>query len=213
MTTLRDAIGSWLPEARGRLAELQAEPTLEHVGTVEHVGDGVASVAGLPRTCIDELLHFETGALGLALRVDQDRLGCILLSDADTVVAGIRVQGSGGFVRVPVGDALLGRTVDPLGRPLDGGPAVETADTAPIDRPAPAIADRDRVTQPMMTGLTVIDAMIPLGRGQRELIVGDRKTGKTALAVDAIMRSSDSGIPTWSASMPRSGRSPPPSGR
>jgi len=193
MTTLRDALGNWLPEARSRLSELETKPTLEHVGTVEYVGDGVASVAGLPRTRIDELLRFETGALGLALRVDRDRLGCILLSDADTVVAGTRVRGTGGFVRVPVGEALLGRTVDPLGRPLDGGPAVESPETAPIDRPAPAIAQRERVTEPMMTGLTVVDAMIPLGRGQRELIVGDRKTGKTALAVDAMInqRASD----------------------
>jgi len=194
MTTLRDSLGNWLPDARRRLADLRAEPSLEHVGTVEHVGDGVATIAGLPQTRIDELLRFETGALALALKVDQRQVGCVLLNGAETVVAGTRAFNTGNFARVPVGEKMLGRTVDPLGHPLDGGPAIETPHTAPVDRPAPAIADRDRVSQPMMTGLTVVDAMIPLGRGQRELIVGDRKTGKTAVAVDAIINQRDTDV-------------------
>ncbi len=193
MPTLREDLAGWLPTARGRLADLDAGPSLQHVGTVEHVGDGVAAIAGLPHVGIDELVRFETGALGLVLSVDRHRAGCVLLTDADSVVAGTRVLGTGDIARVPVGEALLGRVVDPLGRPLDDGAPIESPHRAPIDRPAPAIKDRDRVAQPMMTGLTVVDAMIPLGRGQRELIIGDRKTGKTAVAVDAMVnqRSTD----------------------
>jgi F-type H+/Na+-transporting ATPase subunit alpha len=169
------------------------EPTLEHVGIVEHIGDGVAAISGLPWTRLDELLRFEDGTLGLAFRVSEESVGCVLLGSGEAITAGSRVQGTGEIIRVPVGDALLGRIVDSTGVPLDDGPPIAADRRDPIERPAPAIVDRDLVTQPLMTGLTVIDAMIPLGRGQRELIIGDRKTGKTAVAVDTIInqRSSD----------------------
>ncbi len=183
----------WLPAARRRLRELEVAPALEHVGTVEHVGDGVATITGLPWTRLDELLRFEDGTMGLAFRVDEESVGCVLLGGSAGITAGGRVHGTGEIIRVPVGEALLGRVVDSLGVPLDGGLPLPDTRQDPIDRPAPAIVDRDLVTQPLMTGLTVIDAMIPLGRGQRELIIGDRKTGKTAVAVDTVInqRSSD----------------------
>lgn len=193
MTSLREDISAWLPAARQRLRDMSNEPTLEHVGVVEHIGDGVATIVGLPWTRLDEVLRFHDGTLGLALRVAEASLGCVLLGSGEAITAGSRVQGTGEIIRVPVGDGLLGRIVDPTGSPLDGGPPIVAARRDPIERPAPAIVDRDLVTRPLMTGLTVVDATIPLGRGQRELIIGDRKTGKTAMAVDTIInqRSSD----------------------
>ncbi len=184
---LRDDLAAWLPGARDRLRDMPVEPALEHVGIVEHVGDGVAIISGLPRTRLDELLRFEDGTLGLALRVDEESIGCVLLGGSETIGAGTKVQGTNEIIRVPVGEALLGRVVDPTGLPLDDGPPIEAVRRDPIEQPAPGIVDRELVTQPLMTGLTVIDAMIPLGRGQRELIIGDRKTGKTAIAVDTVI--------------------------
>ena len=193
MKPLRDDLARWLPAARERLHGLEVGPSLEHVGTVEQIGDGVATIVGLPWTRLDELLRFEDGTLGLAFWVDEALVGCVLLGSGEQIRAGTRVQGTGDVARVPVGEALLGRVVDSMGAPLDDGPPIAMDRTDPIHRPAPAIVDRDLVTQPLMTGLTVIDAMIPLGRGQRELIIGDRKTGKTAVVVDTIInqRSSD----------------------
>jgi len=190
---LRDDLAAWLPGARDRLRDMPVGPALEHVGIVEHVGDGVAVISGLPRTRLDELLRFEDGTLGLALRIDEDSIGCVLLGSSEKIGAGMKVQGTNEIIRAPVGEGLLGRVVDPTGSPLDDGPPIEAVRRDPIEQPAPRIVDRELVTQPLMTGLTVIDAMIPLGRGQRELIIGDRKTGKTAIAVDAVInqRSTD----------------------
>jgi F-type H+-transporting ATPase subunit alpha len=173
---------------------MQVQPTLEHLGTVENVGDGVAAISGLPWTRLDELLRFEDGTLGLAFRVAEESVGCILLGSGEEITAGSRVQGTGEIIRVPVGDALLGRIVESTGAPLDAGPPIAADRRDPIERSAPAIVDRDLVTQPLMTGLTVIDAMIPLGRGQRELIIGDRKTGKTAVALDTIINQTSSDV-------------------
>jgi F-type H+/Na+-transporting ATPase subunit alpha len=193
MTTLRDELAAWLGTARETLRAMEPAPSFEHVGQVEHIGDGVAAISGLPWTRLDELLRFADGTLGLAFHVGEERVGCVLLGSGEAITAGSRVQGTGEIIRVPVGEALLGRIVDPVGRPLDEGPAIEAARRDPIDRPAPNIVDRDLVVEPLMTGLTVVDSMIPLGRGQRQLIVGDRKTGKTAVAVDTIInqRSTD----------------------
>lgn len=193
MTHLSDKLAKWLPRARQRLDALDYQPRLEQVGVVEYVGDGVATISGLPRTRLDELLAFEDGTQGLAFRVDERQVGCVLLGSGEAIAAGSKVRGTGEIIRVPVGEALLGRVVDSLGNPLDDGPAIDAERREPVERPAPAIVDRDLITEPLMTGLTVIDAMIPLGRGQRELIVGDRKTGKTAVALDVMInqRSSD----------------------
>jgi F-type H+-transporting ATPase subunit alpha len=194
MKPLRDDLGGWLTGARRRLENLEAAPTLEHVGIVEQVGDGVATVSGLPWTRLDELLRFADGTLGLALRVDESSIGCVLLGGGAGITAGSRVQGTGEIIRVPVGEGLLGRVVDSTGRPLDGGPAIAAERRDPVERPAPGIVDRDLVAEPLMTGLSVIDAMIPLGRGQRELVIGDRKTGKTAIAVDTMINQRDTDV-------------------
>jgi len=193
MTDLRNDLAGWLPTTRRRLQDIELAPALEHVGVVEHVGDGIALVSGLPRTRLDEVLRFADGTLGLAFRVDERSVGCVLLGTGEQIRAGTRVHGTSEVIRVPVGEGLLGRVVDPTGAPLDDGPEIQSDRMAPIECPAPAIVDRDPVVNPLMTGLTVIDAVIPLGRGQRELIIGDRKTGKTAVAVDTIInqRSSD----------------------
>jgi F-type H+/Na+-transporting ATPase subunit alpha len=193
MTTLADELRSWAVRGRERIAGWPLQPSLEHVGRVIEVGDGVATVSGLPDTCLDELLVFDGGVHGLAVDLGEEKIGCMLLGQADAVVAGSIVRGSGEVARVPVGEALLGRVVDALGAPLDGKGAIAAEAHAPIERPAPAIVDRDLVTRPLATGLLAVDAMIPLGRGQRELIIGDRGTGKTAIAVDTIInqRSSD----------------------
>ncbi len=169
-------------------------PTAEEVGRVEAVADGIAHVSGLPGVRLDELVRFEHGQVGFALTLDRDVLGCVLLDDADAIEAGHLVRGTGEVLRVPVGEAMLGRIVDPLGRPLDGGdiPAAEARE--PVERPAPAIIDRDFVSEPVQTGLLVIDSMFALGRGQRELIIGDRAIGKTAIAIDCIINQKASDI-------------------
>ncbi|WP_371424687.1 F0F1 ATP synthase subunit alpha [Tardiphaga sp.] len=183
----------WLSQAEARLEAVQLGPRLAHIGRVESVGDGVAMVSGLPDARLDELLRFARGQTGFVLTLDQDRIGCVLLDGAEGVEAGDVVTGTGEVVRVPVGEDLLGRVVDPLGRALDGGPPIRAARFDPVERAAPAIIQRDPVVQPVQTGTLAIDAMFAIGRGQRELILGDRATGKTALAVDAMVnqRSSD----------------------
>ncbi|PWJ20255.1 F-type H+-transporting ATPase subunit alpha [Jannaschia seohaensis] len=193
MTLERDA-ADFIARARARLETADLRPRLRQIGRVEEVGDGVAHVSGLPATRLDELLRFEDGTLGLAMRIGEAELGCILLSEGSGIRAGAAVEGTGEIARVPVGPGLLGRIVSPIGAPLDGGPAIEAERTDPVERPAPAIVDRDLVTEPLLTGITVIDAMIPLGRGQRGLIVGDRKTGKTTLASDTIINQRDSDV-------------------
>ncbi|EPX84961.1 F0F1 ATP synthase subunit alpha [Salipiger mucosus] len=193
MTVEREA-RDWLAAARTRLAEAPPQVRLERVGRVETVGDGVARVTGLPHTRLDELLEFEDGSLGLAMTIDAERIGCVLLSGGEGISAGSRVHGTGEIARIPVGEALLGRVISPVGAPLDDGPPIRAERLDPVERPAPGIVDRDLVTEPLLTGLTVIDAMIPLGRGQRQLIIGDRKTGKTSIAIDTMINQRDSDV-------------------
>ena len=193
MSTLADDLQAWLAQSRRQIGKLALEPQLEQVGRVARIGDGVATVSGLPETRLDELLVFESGVRGLAVDLGEQAIGCVLLGNTGGIAAGSIARGTGEVARVPVGDALLGRVVDALGMPLDGGEPVAVGTLAPVERPAPAIVDRALVTRPLATGLLVVDSMIPLGRGQRELIIGDRGTGKTAIAVDAIInqRSTD----------------------
>jgi F-type H+/Na+-transporting ATPase subunit alpha len=164
------------------------------VGRVEAVADGVAHVSGLRGVRLDELVRFEHGQVGFALTLDSDVIGCVLLDESEGVEAGNRVSGTGEVVRVPVGRALLGRTVDPLGRPLDGGGTIDCEGFEAVERAAPAIIDRDFVHEPVQTGSLVVDSMFALGRGQRELIIGDRAIGKTAIAVDCIINQKNSDI-------------------
>ena len=187
MATLAEELRDWTHKARERVTRLAIDPVLEHVGRVEQIGDGVATVSGLPDTRLDELLVFEDGVRGLAVDLGEQTIGCVLLGGTEGIAAGSIVRGTGEVARAPVGDALLGRVIDALGRPLDGGTPIAIERSAPVEQPAPAIVDRALVTRPLATGLLAVDAMIPLGRGQRELIIGDRGTGKTAIAVDAII--------------------------
>ena len=193
MSTLTEDLQHWLAVSRQGLGSLPLEPRLEQIGRVTQVGDGVATVRGLPETRLDELLVFSGGVRGLAIDLGEELIGCVLLGSTGSIAAGSVVYGTGEVARVPVGDALLGRVVDALGVPLDEKGPLETEEFRPVEQPAPSIVDRALVTRPLATGLLVIDAMIPLGRGQRELIIGDRGTGKTAIAVDTIInqRSSD----------------------
>lgn len=194
MSNSHPGLDGWLRTARQRVAEIPLTPLVEQVGRVEAAADGVARVSGLPELRLDELVHFERGQTGFVLSLDRDWLDCVLLDDATGVEAGHRVSGSGEVVRAPVGPSLLGRVVDPLGRPLDGAGPIAAAGFEPIERAAPSIIDRDFVTEPVQTGLLVIDAMFALGRGQRELIIGDRAIGKTAIAVDCIINQAASDI-------------------
>ena len=165
------------------------EPNLApcEVGTIQTVSTGIASVAGLPGVGFEELLAFPGGIFGIAFNIDADEIGVVLLGDYTHLHAGDEVERTGRVMDVAVGDALLGRVIDPLGRPFDEGGPISARGRLPIERPAAPIMDRAPVTVPLQTGLMVVDALIPIGRGQRELILGDRQTGKTAIALDAIL--------------------------
>ena len=184
---LAGRVGSWLGGLRQSLAEGLEPGRIEQVGRITHVADGVASVSGLPDARFNELLRFPGDVYGMALNLDPESIGVVLLGDDTDLCAGDPVRLTGRVVVVPVGDALLGRVVDSLGRPVDGEGAVECDRTEPVEREAPPILVREPVEEQLVTGIKTIDALIPIGRGQRELIVGDRATGKTAIAVDAIL--------------------------
>ena len=156
-------------------------------GIITSVSTGIATVSGLPGAGFEELLEFPGGVSGIALNVDENEIGVVLLGEYSHLQAGDQVRRTGRVADVAVGDGLLGRVIDPLGRPLDGNGPVVSSGRLPIERPAAAIMDRAPVTVPLQTGLKVIDALIPVGRGQRELILGDRQTGKTAIAIDTIL--------------------------
>ncbi|MGO9896594.1 MAG: F0F1 ATP synthase subunit alpha, partial [Bryobacteraceae bacterium] len=168
--------------------------TPREVGTITSVATGVAKVSGLPGVGFDEVLTFPGDVLGIAFNVDADEIGVVLLGEYSQLHAGDEVQRTGRVMDVAVGDGLLGRVVDPLGRPLDGRGPLASSQRLPVERPAPAIMDRAPVTVPLQTGLTVIDALIPVGRGQRELILGDRQTGKTAIAMNTILNQHDQNV-------------------
>jgi F-type H+-transporting ATPase subunit alpha len=184
---LQDSLDDWLTDARKRVETAVLAPSTEQVGRVARVADGIALVSGLPGVRLDELVRFERGQTGFVLTLDRDAVGCVLLDDAEGIEAGDRVRDTGEIARVPVGPGLTGRIVDPLGRPLDGLGPIAADLFEPVERPAPSIVDRDFVTEPMQTGLLVLDTMFALGRGQRELIIGDRAIGKTAIAVDCVI--------------------------
>jgi F-type H+-transporting ATPase subunit alpha len=166
----------------------------EETGTVLSSGDGIARVYGLDQVAYGELVQFDSGALGLALDLDVDDIGIVLLSSETLVHEGETVKRMGIAAEIPVGPAILGRTVDPLGKPLDAMGAIAFDRSMPIEKKAPSVVQRKSVGKPMRTGTLAIDAMVPIGRGQRELIIGDRQTGKTAIAVDAILAQKGSGV-------------------
>jgi F-type H+-transporting ATPase subunit alpha len=159
----------------------------EQLGRVLEVGDGVARVAGLPDASVNELLEFEGGLLGLALNLDEETIGAVVLGKSDHVEEGQAVKATGRILSVPVGDALVGRVVNALGLPIDGKGPIASDTQRRMEVQAPGIVGRKPVHEPLQTGIKAIDAMTPVGRGQRELIIGDRKTGKTTVAIDTIL--------------------------
>ncbi len=160
---------------------------VSNVGTVLQVGDGIARIYGLEKAMSGELLDFEDGSVGIALNLEEDNVGAVLMSNGRTIQEGSSVTASGKIARIPVGDAMIGRVVDALARPIDGKGDIQTTEFRLIESPAPGIIERKSVYEPMQTGITAIDTMIPIGRGQRELIIGDRQTGKTSVAIDTIL--------------------------
>jgi F-type H+-transporting ATPase subunit alpha len=177
------------------IASYKGEQSLQSVGTVLSVGDGVSRVYGLDNCMMNELLEFPGGVRGVALNLEEDNVGCVLLGDATKVKEGDTVRSTGRVISVPTGDRLLGRVVNALGDPVDGKGPLGTgeSDLRPIESPAPSVVERESVKEPMQTGIKAIDAMIPIGRGQRELIIGDRQTGKTALLIDTIINQKTTG--------------------
>ena len=168
--------------------------SVSNVGTVLQVGDGIARVYGLQQAMAGELLEFEDGTEGIALNLEDDNVGAVLMGEGNGIQEGSTVRATGKIAAVPVGDAMLGRVVNPLGQPIDGKGEIATTETRLIESPAPGIIQRKSVHEPMQTGITAIDAMIPIGRGQRELIIGDRQTGKTAIAIDTILNQADQDV-------------------
>jgi F-type H+-transporting ATPase subunit alpha len=163
------------------------EAEVEEVGTVIQLGDGIARVYGLDRCVAMEKLEFGQGVTGLALNLEEDNVACVLFGEWDRIKEGDTVRRTGEVMSIPVGEKLIGRVVNPLGEPIDGGPAIETDEFRPMEFKAPGVVDRQPVSEPVQTGIKSIDSMIPIGRGQRELIIGDRTTGKTAICVDTIL--------------------------
>ena len=159
----------------------------ESAGFVTQVGDSVASVYGLDGAIYGELVEFSSGASGIVLNLEEDGVGCVLLSGENLVKDGEEVRGTGKVVSVPAGPGLMGRVVNPLGEAVDGKGPFDVSEYLPMETPAPSVINRGAVDTPLQTGALSVDAMIPIGRGQRELIIGDRQTGKTALAVDTII--------------------------
>src|SRR5205809_793815 len=159
----------------------------EEVGRVVESGDGIARVSGLPRTMANELLEFPDDLLGVAFNLDEDEIGCIIFGDASSIEEGDPVKQTGRILSVPVGDAFLGRVVNPIGEPVDGNGPIRATEYRALEIQAPSVVERQPVKEPLQTGIVAIDAMTPIGRGQRELIIGDRQTGKTAIALDTII--------------------------
>ena len=172
---------------KSQIKNYRAKLELADVGTVVTVGDGIARVHGLDKCMSGELLEFETGIFGMALNLEQDFVGTVLLGNDEGIKEGSKVKRTGNIVSVPVGDELLGRVVNSLGQPIDGKGAILTNEKRPIESPAFGIITRQSVNRPLQTGIKAIDSMIPIGRGQRELIIGDRQTGKTTIALDTII--------------------------
>lgn len=184
---LRAEIEQTFAQADAAVERYQTRLPIDEVGTVRAIGQGIALIEGLPGVRVEELLRFHGKLYGVALNLDPDSVGAILLDKSDDLEAGMSVQRTGRVLDVPVGEALLGRVVDALGRPLDGRGPIDAADRWAIEQDAPRIMSRAPVAEPLETGIKVLDALIPIGKGQRELLVGDRQTGKTTLAVDAIL--------------------------
>jgi len=177
-----------------RINEAQMDVSVRSVGTLMSVGDGIARIHGLNDAMQGEMLKFAGDVFGMALNLERDSVGAVILGPSEHLIEGQPVECTGRILEVPVGEALLGRVVDALGRPIDGKGDIATKETSPIEKVAPGVITRQSVSQPLQTGLKAIDAMVPIGRGQRELIIGDRQTGKTAIAIDTIINQKGTGV-------------------
>ncbi|MGZ4475323.1 MAG: F0F1 ATP synthase subunit alpha, partial [Nocardioides sp.] len=186
---LQQFVSDYQPESASR----------EEVGTVAEAADGIARVEGLPSVMANELLEFEDGTLGIALNLDLREIGVVVLGDFAGIEEGQQVRRTGDILSVPVGDGYLGRVVDPLGQPLDGLGEVQTDGRRSLELQAPSVVQRQSVNEPMLTGLKAIDSLTPIGRGQRQLIIGDRQTGKTAIAIDTIINQKEA----WATGDPK----------
>ncbi len=191
MTVRPDEVASII---KREIEKYEDKLKMESVGTVLQVGDGVARIYGLDDCMSNELIEFPGGVFGIALNLEEDNVGCVLLGPDSNIKEGDTVKTTGRIVEVPVGEAMLGRVVNALGQPVDGKGPIATEKTLPIEGTAPNVVERQPVKEPLQTGIKAIDAMIPIGRGQRELIIGDRQTGKTAILVDTILNQKDTGV-------------------
>jgi F-type H+-transporting ATPase subunit alpha len=170
-----------------QIAQLSSKAVKKNTGTIRSVADGVAKVDGLSDVMYNEMVQFPSNAIGIALNLEEDEVGCVVLGDVSQLKEGDEVQTTGRLLSVPVGKLLLGRVVDALGRPVDGKGPLDAKEFYPVEKIAPGIIVRKSVSQPVLTGIMAIDSMIPIGRGQRELIIGDRSTGKTTIVIDTII--------------------------
>ncbi|MEO6964880.1 MAG: F0F1 ATP synthase subunit alpha, partial [Acidobacteriaceae bacterium] len=171
---------------REQIENFESRVRVDEVGTIISLGDGIARIHGLDKAMAGEMLEFPHGVYGLAMNLDEDQVGAVLLGDYTELSEGNQVKRTGKIMSVPVGDAMIGRVVNALGQPIDDKGPIATDQSLPVERLAPGVIERQPVREPMLTGIKAIDAMIPIGRGQRELIIGDRQTGKTAVVLDAI---------------------------
>src|SRR5271169_542368 len=176
-----------LQEIEAQISGIKTGVTRQNVGTVREIGDGVAKIEGLSDAMLNEMLDFGNGIIGLALNLEETEVGAIILGDYTSIKEGQEVRTTGKLLQVPVGKGLLGRVVNTLGQPLDGKGPIKSEISYPVEKIAPGIIRRKSVSQPVQTGIMAIDAMIPIGRGQRELIIGDRSTGKTTIGVDTMI--------------------------
>jgi F-type H+/Na+-transporting ATPase subunit alpha len=179
---------------RDQIGSFAVEVDVAEVGSIISIGDGIARVHGVENAMAGEMLEFPHGVFGIALNLEEDSVGAVLLGEFKEIKEGDPVKRTGRIISVPVGEEMLGRVVNALGRPVDGKGPIVTKQFAPIERLAPGVVDRQPVKEPLQTGLKAIDAMVPIGRGQRELIIGDRQTGKTAVAIDTILNQKDTGV-------------------
>ena len=211
---LKDFLDDTFKTMDAVLADQHPELTQREVGLVNYVGYGIVRVSGLPNIRSEEIVLFPKNVQGLVFNIDPEEIGVILLGASEHLNSGSEVRRTGRILDVPVGESLIGRVVDAIGRPLDNQGEIRAAKRLPVEREAPPVMARDPVTVPLQTGIKVIDALIPIGRGQRELIVGDRQTGKTAIALDTIINQRDKNViciycaigkkspPTWPRSSP-----------
>lgn len=176
------------------IEQYEAEVRVDEVGTVIQVNDGIARIYGLKNVMSGELIEFPGGIFGMAQNLEEDHVGCVILGEFEGIREGDEVKRTGRIVEVPVGEALIGRVVNPLGQPIDGGGPIEATKFRPIETKAPGVIYRQPVKEPLQTGIKALDALVPIGRGQRELIIGDRQTGKTAIAIDTIINQKDTDV-------------------